>query len=93
MILVSIMFDLIHGLFGIVAAVFTLLNVLKLYRDKKVRGISIIFMFYLCSFNVWNIFYLFSLQQTLGAVSGLFVLAANIIWFGQMIYYLRKECK
>ena len=87
------MFDMIHALFGLVCAFFTLLNVHRLYKDKKVRGVSMLFMVYLCSFNVWNIFYLFYLGQTLAWISGVLVLAANIIWFSQMIYYIRKEHK
>ena len=85
------MFDLIHGTFGIAITIFTILNIIKLYKDKKVRGVSILFPIYLCIFNTWNIFYLFNLHQILASISGILVLIVNSIWLGQMIYYLKKE--
>lgn len=85
------MYDIIHSIFGIAIALFTCFNILKLYKDNKVKGVSIIFVIFLCVFNSWNIFYLFSLNQTFAAISGVLVLIVNSIWFGQMLYYLRKE--
>jgi len=55
--------DAIHGCFGIAATLFTLLNILTLYHDKKVRGISMYFMAFLLVLSLWNVYYLDTLAR------------------------------
>ena len=85
--------DAIHGCFGIAATLFTLLNVLALYHDKEVRGISMSFMVFLLVLSAWNIHYLDTLGQDLAVAGAVGLFITNMIWFTQMVYYLIKESK
>lgn len=87
------MFDAIHATFGVLYTLITFLNILALNRDKKVRGISIHYMGFVCLFSTWNIFYLFNLEQYVAASSAVTYLTVNLIWITQMLYYLRLESR
>ncbi len=83
--------DAIHGCFGIAAALFTLLNILTLYHDKKVRGVSMSFMVFICVLTGWNIYYLDTLGQDLAVAGAVGLFITNMVWFCQMVYYLILE--
>lgn len=83
--------DAIHGMFGMAAALFTLLNIFALYYDKEVKGVSVSFVLFMCTLAGWNIFYLSSLGQHIAVAGATCLLITNLTWFGQMVYYLIKE--
>lgn len=83
--------DKINGLFELLGGVFVLMNVLKLYRDKKVRGVSSIAMVYFTLWGYWNIHYYPHLDQWFSFAGGLTIVAMNTLWIILMIYYLRRE--
>lgn len=84
--------DNVNGLFEMTGGIFVALHVLRLYHDKKVRGVSTVAVAFFAVWGWWNIaVYYPSLGQwwsTLGA-SG--VAIANTVWLYLVIYYTRKE--
>lgn len=87
------MIDGIHGCFGVLAILFTLMNIIILAHDKEVKGVCMSFMIFLCIFTGWNIFYLTSLGQDVAVAGAVCLFIANVIWCGQMIYYLILESR
>ena len=87
------MADLINGCFELFAGVFCFMNCMRLYKDKKVRGVSVIATMFFTSWGFWNLYYYPSLGQTLSFYGGIFIVTVNTIWVSQMIYYTRKEKK
>lgn len=85
------MYDMIHGCFGMLVALFTLMNIFTLHYDKKVKGVSMSFMVFICVFSGWNIFYLSQLGQYIAVAGAVGLFITNIIWFMQMVYYLILE--
>ena len=83
--------DNVNGLFELLGGFFILFSVLKLYKQKKVRGVSAIGISYFAAWGYWNIYYYPHLNQWFSFVGGLFVVLINTFWLGQIIYYLRKE--
>jgi len=83
--------DGINGIFESVGCVFVFLNVLRLHRDKKVRGVSPIAVIFFTLWGFWNLLYYPSLGQWFSVVGAGGVAGMNAIWLGQMVYYLRKE--
>ena len=83
--------DNINGLFELFGGLFILLSCFKLYRDKKVRGVSYIHVGYFAMWGYWNIHYYPHLGQWFSFAGSLTVTLINTIWLGQIIYYLRKE--
>jgi hypothetical protein len=83
--------DLINGLFEFGGALLICLSILRLNRDKCVRGVSPYPVAFFASLGFWNIYYYPSLDQWYSFVGGLAVVTANTVWLSQMIYYLYKE--
>ena len=83
--------DKINGLFELAGGIFILLSCIKLYRDKKVRGVSFIHVGYFTLWGYWNIEYYWNLTQWASLVGSLSVTFINTIWLSMILYYIRKE--
>jgi len=79
--------DMINSSFELIAAPFILLSILKLYREKKVRGISCWHVLFFTCWGFWNLFYYPHLGQWSSFIGGLAIVVVNSIWVIQMIYY------
>jgi hypothetical protein len=84
--------DLINALFETLAGFFILLSIRQLYKDKRVRGLSVIHVTFFWLWGVWNVFYYPHLGQPASLVGAVLVLLTNTIWTAMLIYYKRKPC-
>ena len=82
--------DLFNGLFEGFAALFILLNILQLQKDKQLKGISWLSVIFFALWGFWNtIFYpLNGLWYSF--IGGLLVFTLNMVWIIQILYYKRK---
>ncbi len=85
--------DMINGLFEFIAAPFILLSIIKLHREKKVRGVSYIHVLFFTFWGFWNLFYYPHLEQWVSFFGGIAIVFVNSIWVVQMIYYTSLEKK
>ena len=83
--------DLINGLFEGFASLFLLNHCRVLYKEKLVRGISIISTLFFFSWGGWNCYFYPQLGQKLSFYAGILVLIANGLWVSLMIYYRLRE--
>ena len=83
--------DLINGVFEFLGAPFILLSVLKLHKEKKVRGISWVHAGFFASWGFWNLYYYPHLNQWASFMGGVAIVFLNTVWLIQLIYYTRKE--
>lgn len=83
--------DLINAAFELLAVPFVVLSILKLTREKLVRGISWIHHGFFCAWGLWNLYYYPSLGQWWSAICGALLAAANLLYLGLMLHYVRKE--
>lgn len=79
--------DLVNALYEGIGGLLLWRNVLQLYRDKQVRGVSILTSAFFNSWGFWNLYYYPHLHQWWSFTGGLLIVAANTVWVGQMIYY------
>lgn len=86
------MCDLINGLFETFAPFFIIPSIVKLHRDKRVQGISLVHVLFFYAWNYWNLYYYPSLNQWLSFYGGIGIIAVNTVWIGQMIYW-KKPCR
>lgn len=82
--------DNINGIFEVLGCSFILPSVVKLHREKMVRGVSWLHALFFWSWGVWNMFYYPSLDQWWSFAGGVALFSANTVWVGQLIYYRRK---
>ncbi len=83
--------DNFNGLFEMTGGIFITLSVIRLYKDKKVRGVSMVATTFFMTWGWWNLYYYPAIKQWWSAAGAGFVALVNTIWLCQMIYYTRKE--
>ena len=83
--------DLVNGTFEMAGGLFIILSIIKLYDDKKVRGISCLAVGFFAVWGYWNLYYYSHLDQWWSWYGGVLVVITNTIWLGQMVYYEIKE--
>lgn len=83
--------DVINSLFEVSAGLFLWNNVRILYRDKKVRGVSILSITVFGVWGYWNLYYYPFLHQWMSFLGGLLVVFANTMWVYLAIRYAKKE--
>ncbi|HVK56246.1 MAG TPA: hypothetical protein VM532_14615 [Burkholderiales bacterium] len=79
--------DFINGVFQAIAALMVLNNVRILYRDREVRGVSIMSTAFFFLYGVWNLRYYPVLGQWWSFAGGVLVMLANCLCVCMMIYY------
>lgn len=79
--------DVINGLFEFAGATASCLNVLQIYKDKMVRGVSLPATALFSLWGFWNLYYYPHLGQWASFAGGVSIVAINTIYVGQMIYY------
>jgi len=83
--------DNINGLFGLCGGIFVMLHCFRLYKDKKVRGVSFVAAGYFAVWSFWNLYYYPFLEQWASLVGSLLIVAMNVLWIVMMVHYIRKE--
>lgn len=79
--------DLINGTLEACGGFFIALSVVKLYRAKIVSGVSAIHVAFFSAWGFWNLFYYPHLGQWASFWGGGFLVAVNVVWLAQMVYY------
>jgi hypothetical protein len=79
--------DQINGLFELIGSLFIFNHCWTLYKDKIVKGVSILSTVYFFSWGIWNLFFYPSLHQMWSFYGGLAIMAANTLWIAMMVYY------
>ena len=83
--------DLVNGLFEMLGGFMLLTNVVRIYKDKMLKGYNPLSTVFFTSWGVWNLFYYPHLGQWMSFVGGVFIVSVNSIWLGQIIYYHRRN--
>ncbi len=81
--------DIINGIFESVGGFFIGGSIIKLYKDKMVRGIHWPHPTFFTAWGLWNLYYYPSLEQWFSFYGGVFLVVTNAIWLGQIFYYRR----
>lgn len=85
------MVDSINALFNMAGGVFVFLNVIRLHKDKRVRGVSAIAVAFFTTWAWWKLLYYPLIGQHASAYSAGILTMVHMVWLSQMIYYNRKE--
>lgn len=83
--------DLVNSILESLGSVFILLSIIKLRKEKLVRGISYIHVGFFSAWGVWNIYYYPFLNQWLSFAGGILTVLANTTYLLFLIYYVSKE--
>lgn len=85
--------DAINGSFELAAGFFVLNHCRVLHAHKQVRGVSLTSVAFFVIWGVWNMYYYPSLNQPISFYGGVFVVAANAFYLGQMWRYRHNDAQ
>lgn len=84
-------YDIINGGFELVGAYATWLNVVRLRRDRTIRGVAPLSMGFFAGWGLWNLVYYPHLEQWFSTVGGALLVTGNITWLLLGLYYSRQD--
>lgn len=79
--------DFINGLIEFTGSLFLFWNCYSVWKDKDVKGVSVLSTAFFAIWGGWNIYFYPSLHQWYSFTGGLFIVTANILWISLMIKY------
>lgn len=85
--------DLFNGIFETGGGLVIWMNIYRLYKDKRIRGVSFAPFIFFTLWGFWNLYYYPHLGQIMSFIGGIFVVTANAIWVLMAVYYGWKERK
>jgi len=82
--------DMINGVFESCGGFFILLSIIKLERDREVRGISWLHVAFFAMWGYWNLWYYPTLGQWFSAFGGVLLAATNTYYLVRLVQFSRK---
>lgn len=79
--------DIINAIFEFGGGCLIWLSVRQLWKDKELKGVHWAPIIFFWAWGVWNLFYYPSLDQWWSFTGGLWIVVANGVWMGQILYY------
>ncbi len=83
--------DAFNGSFELGGAVMAWLNVVVLYKAKRVAGVSVSVWTFFAAWGAWNLYYYPYLDQWASFWGGIPMVAANITWVIMAVRYQRRK--
>lgn len=81
------MLDTINGFYELLGGLFIAMSCLRVYRDKRVQGVSLWHVLFFNSWGFFNLIFYPALGQWWSFVGGIGVVAANTTWSAMIVYY------
>lgn len=79
--------DLINGLFELFGGLLLAINVVRLRKDKSIKGVSWLPVAFFTAWGLWNLHYYPSLNQWFSFAGGLLVVFMNGFWLALLVHY------
>lgn len=83
--------DWINGTFEALGGLFIFNHCRVLYKDKAVRGVSLLSTAFFMAWGIWNLYYYPFLDQWVSMFGGIVISTAQLTWIIMMVYYMRKN--
>jgi predicted double-glycine peptidase len=72
--------DITNSAFEFFGLFIIIYNCIVLYKDKEIKGISILSGIYFFIWSTWNLFYYLSINHLFSLIIGILISIANITW-------------
>lgn len=81
--------DIINGLFESTGAFFIACSIMKVLKDKEVRGVHWLTILFFFTWGLWNLYYYPQLGQWFSFAGGVAIALANAIYVSLLFWYSR----
>jgi len=85
--------DLINGTFEVVGGFLYWFNVVKLAKDKQIKGVYWPVTAFFAVWGMWNIIYYPLLDQWVSFFGGLVLFSGNFTWVCLALYFIKQGKK
>lgn len=79
--------DVINSSYEVLGFVAVGLSCLRVMKDKKVAGVSLITVGFFTSWGFWNLYYYSHLNQPFSTLGAGFTCIANVVWCTLLVKY------
>lgn len=83
--------DLANGAFEMCGAAANLLNVFRLWRDRRLQGVHWAGTTYFTAWGLWNLYYYPALDQWFSFAGGLAIVLTNAVWLVSLWIIVKKR--
>jgi hypothetical protein len=83
--------DFINALFEFSASFAIIINIIKLIKDKQIKGISLWSSTFFMVWGIWNIYYYNELQQSFSFYCCIIMCILNIGWLSLAAFFKFKN--
>jgi hypothetical protein len=85
--------DSINGIYELLGGLALAFNCYRTYKDKEIKGISVVSMVFFTSWGYWNLYFYPSLHQVVSTIGAVILVFFNTIWLCQALYYITHPKK
>lgn len=79
--------DIFNGVFECLGGLFVLNHCRAVWRDRSVKGVSVLSTAFFACWGAWNLYYYPSLGQWWSCAGGVVIVLANALWIGLMLRF------
>jgi len=79
--------DLINSIFECIGGLLMWLNVIKLIKDKGVRGLYLSISLFFTLWSIWSVYYYPDLRQPFSGTGAIILASGNIVWISLAFWY------
>ena len=83
--------DMMNGFFEGFGGLMILNHCRAIYRDKLVRGVSIISTVFFFAWGIFNVYFYKHLDQPYSWYAGIFMMCCNCVYVYLLVYYSKEE--
>lgn len=85
--------DIINAIFEAFGGIFAILNCRQLYKDKQVKGVSIISAIFFITWSMWAIYFYYKTENPYSMYASMLIGLSEIMWVTMWFYYYRVAAK
>lgn len=82
--------DSVNGIFEFSGGVFLWANCYRLWKDKQVKGVSVMVSLFWSSWSMWNLYYYPHLGQWASFAGAANIAVPNMVWAIMAMHYSKK---
>ena len=83
--------DVVNGSLEALGGLMILNHCRVAWKDKSVKGVSILSVVFFTGWGIWNLYYYPHLDQWASFAGGLVIALANLVWIGLMMKYRARQ--
>lgn len=85
--------DAINATFELVGTALNCLSIYRVYKDKCIKGVSVVPTTFYFSWGLWNIYFYPTMNLWLSFWAGLAIIFSNATWVALALYYRHRNEK